>query len=282
MLALGVIWGGAFMATALALRGFGPITTAAGRTGSGTLVLTGLMVATGRPWPPADGRLWAYLVAIGLTFAALPFWLLAWGLQHVPSVFAGIAMAVVPVVLLPLAHLFSDEPLVARKAAGVALGLSGALVLMGPDLAGLWSGAPPLGQLACLAAAACYAVASILTRLCPPVDPLALATAGLGVATIALTPLALTLEGLPVVPGPVPLAALIALGALPTGIAALLRVAVVRSAGSVFMSQVSYQVPVWSMIFGALVLGEALPWRFFAALALILLGLWIAQRRPEA
>ncbi len=61
---------------------------------------------------------------------------------------------------------------------------------------------------------------------------------------------------------------------LPT---ALLRVAVIQSAGSVFMTLVNYQVPVWSMIFGALVLSEALPLRFFAALALILTGIAVSQ-----
>ncbi len=43
------------------------------------------------------------------------------------------------------------------------------------------------------------------------------------------------------------------------------------------MSVVNYQVPVWSMIFGALVLNEVLPWRFFAALVLILTGLAVSQ-----
>jgi drug/metabolite transporter (DMT)-like permease len=51
----------------------------------------------------------------------------------------------------------------------------------------------------------------------------------------------------------------------------------IRTAGSVFMTLVNYQVPVWSMIFGAWVLSEVLPVRFFAALALILCGLAISQ-----
>ena len=43
------------------------------------------------------------------------------------------------------------------------------------------------------------------------------------------------------------------------------------------MTLVNYQVPLWSMTFGALVLSEALPWRFFVALALILTGLALSQ-----
>jgi drug/metabolite transporter (DMT)-like permease len=57
----------------------------------------------------------------------------------------------------------------------------------------------------------------------------------------------------------------------------LLRVFTIRTAGAVFMTLVNYQVPVWSMIFGAWVLSEILPLRFFVALGLILIGLMISQ-----
>jgi drug/metabolite transporter (DMT)-like permease len=40
---------------------------------------------------------------------------------------------------------------------------------------------------------------------------------------------------------------------------------------------VNYQVPVWALVIGALVLDEALPGHFLMALAIILTGLFIAQ-----
>jgi drug/metabolite transporter (DMT)-like permease len=44
---------------------------------------------------------------------------------------------------------------------------------------------------------------------------------------------------------------------------------------------VNYQVPLWSVVFGAFVLREDLPFRFFAALGLILCGLAVSQwRKP--
>lgn len=64
---------------------------------------------------------------------------------------------------------------------------------------------------------------------------------------------------------------------LPTAFATLLRVSITRSAGSVFLTLVNYQVPIWSMVFGAWILSEALPLRFFIALALILTGMAISQ-----
>jgi drug/metabolite transporter (DMT)-like permease len=229
--------------------------------------------------PPLTRALAGYLVAIGLLSTALPFLLLSWGQQYVPSAFAGISMAALPLFVLPLAALFSDEPFHWRSAIGVGVGFLGALVLIGPGVLAPGAGLSAWGQMACLAAALSYAVASILTRRCPPIDGIVLTALSLTVGAMVLVPAMLLTEGVPGWTGAVPGAALVFLGLLPTALAALIRVTVIRSAGSVFMTLVNYQVPVWSMAIGALGLGEALPWRFFIALALILTGLGISQGR---
>ena len=274
---LGVIWGGTFMVVRTALDGYGPLTVAAARTTLGALALLTVMAALGQRLP-RDRRTWAFLLPIGLLSTAVPFTLLSWGQQYVPSAFAGLSMTALPVFVLPLAHVFSDEPLTRRRVAATALGLAGVVVLLGPSLlAEGGGGALLLPELACLGAALCYAVASILTRRCPPVGDVPLSAASLAVGAVALVPAMLAVEGVPGWAGPVPGAAIVFLGLLPTALAALLRVATIRSAGSNFMSLVNFQVPVWSMAFGAVVLGEDLPGRFFLALALILSGLALSR-----
>lgn len=263
------------MVVAIALEGYGPLTVAAARTGLGALAMIALLVALRRPWPTRQTL--PALVPIGLLSTAIPFSLLAWGQQHVPSAFAGLSMAVLPLFVLPLAHVFSDERLNWRSLLGVTVGFCGALVLIGPGLAQLGTGAEPLGQLACLTASFCYACASILTRRFPPIDPVAMAAVSLLVGAIALVPIMLVVDGVPVWTGGITSWAILFLGLVPTAFAALLRITVIRSAGSVFMTLVNYQVPLWSVVFGWLVLSEDLPWRFFAALALILIGLAISQ-----
>ncbi|KAF0677391.1 DMT family transporter [Profundibacterium mesophilum] len=285
ILLLGVIWGGTFMVVSVALRDHGPLTVAAARTGLGAAALAALMAVLRRPLP-RDRRVWAFAVPIGLLSTALPFFLLSWGQQHVPSAFAGLSMAALPLFVLPLAHFFSDEPLSLRRLAGVILGFSGAAILLGGGLSQGGAGpdgAEALGRLACLAAALSYVVASILTRRCPVVDAITLSALTLGIGTVVLVPLMFVVEGAPRITGTLSDYALVFLGLVPTALAALIRVQVIRSAGSVFMTLVNYQVPLWSMGFGALLLSEALPLRFFAALALILAGLatsqWGALRR---
>ncbi len=277
VLALGLIWGGTFMVVTVALEGHGPVTVACARTALGALALLGLMAALGRRLP-REARRWAFAVPIGLFSTALPFFLLAWGQQYVPSAFAGLSMAALPLFVLPLAHLFSDEPMSLRRATGVALGFAGAAVLLGPGLGQM--GVDPrsaLGQLSCLSAALSYAVASVLTRRCPPIDAITLGAMTLAVGAVALIPAMLAVEGVPRPAGGRADLAIVFLGLVPTALAVLIRVRVIQTAGSVFMTLVNYQVPVWSMVFGAALLGEVLPWRFFAALALILAGLATSQ-----
>ena len=276
---LGLIWGGTFMVISVALRGYGPITVACARTTLGALTLLALCVALRRPWPCWSWRLFGYVVVGALFSTAIPFVLLAWGQQHVPSAFAGLSMAAVPLFVLPFAHfMVPGDELSLRKTVGFLMGFAGALVLLGPGIFAAGSGdLVALGRLACLAAAMCYAISSIATRLTPAIDAIVLSAVGLVLGAVVLIPLMLLTEGVPTPTATIPTLAIILLGLLPTAFAALLRVAVIRTAGPSFMTLVNYQVPVWSMILGALILSEALPGRFFAALMLILTGLAISQ-----
>ena len=276
--ALGLIWGGTFAVVTVALEGYGPFTVALSRTALGALALCALAFALGRPLPALTPILCAFLLALGLLNAAVPFALLAWGQQHVASAFAGLSMAMLPLAILPLAHLFvPGDRMTVRKTSGFALGLLGAALLFLPDLGAEGLGRVTAGRLACLGAVLSYAVSSILTRRCPPMDPLWLSAAILVGGTAFLLPVALWREGVPGPAAPAPMLAILFLGLVPTGLAALLRVRVIRSAGPSFMTLVNYQVPLWSMAFGAAFLGEVLPPRFFAALALILAGLVLGQ-----
>lgn len=276
---LGLVWGAAFMLMSIGLEGYGPVTVATGRTFLAAMVLLVAMRVTRCPMPKRVPGLWPILTTIGLLSTAVPFLLLSWGLQYVPSVFGGLAMATVPLMVLVLAHATSEERMIPRRAAGVALGFGGALVLIGPDLALIGSSTALLGQLACIGAALCYAVSSILVRRCPPIDALSMAALTLAVGAIALIPIMLWVEGVPTWAGMRPGMAILTLGLLQTAAMTLLRIRVIQSAGSVFMTLVNYQVPIWAMIYGAWLLGEDLTWQFFVALVMILGGLALGQWR---
>lgn len=286
LLLLGLIWGASFLGTKLALTGFGPVTIAALRITLAAIILLVVTFATGNGLPDrksATGRrIWLHALGMALFTNAIPFSLLSWGQLHVSSAFAGITMAVVPLLILPLAHfLVPGEVLTRRKTVGFAIGFAGVVVLIGPSsfqLAGT-DIVSNLARFACIGAACCYAIGSIITRRAPQGSLLAFSAAALLIATILLLPLALIVEDIPAAPPLTALAALLYLGVIPTALATVLLVHVIKSAGPTFISLVNYQVPIWAVILGLIVLNESLPSQFFGALALILAGLAIAQAR---
>lgn len=279
---LSFVWGGAFMSMAIALEQFGPLTVAAGRIGVGALALLAIVAVT-RPGDLAikDARTLGFIGLLGLLNFALPFALLAWGLQQVPSAFAGVAMGSSPLFVLVLAYLFvPDEEIGPRRIAGVVLGFVGLLVLIVPGAAGgAEAGGTVAARVACVGASLCYSVGAILIRRAPVVPPVAFTAGMLLAGAVALVPLALAVEGVPVISPDRATWAILYAGVLPTGLAFLLRVMLIRSAGPIFMSLVAYVVPLWAVLLGVLLLGEDLRASTYAGAAIILAGVGLTQLR---
>jgi drug/metabolite transporter (DMT)-like permease len=288
--ALGVIWGGSFMSVHVALNGIGPLGVTTGRIIIGALALSLLCLFRRLPLPSLRHNRKVWVHAFGMAFFSnvLPFTLLSWAQQYVTSGYAGITMALVPLFTLGLAHLLlPGERLTLQKIIGFVIGLVGVAILIGTDaLAVVGADLEPVARVVCVGATLSYAIGSIITRRCPPVDPIAFSTAALLMASVVITPIALLVEGVPqALP---PLSALIALaylGLLPTAMATLILVHVIRTAGPTFLTMTNYHVPVWSVVFGTLILAEPLPPQFLIALGLILLGLLVSRigaRRAHA
>ena len=287
---LGFIWGGSFLGVEIGLTGFGPITVAAGRVAVAALILLAYAYLFGSGLPriktKTDKRIWLHCFGMALFTNALPFSLLSWGQQAVTSGFAGISMAVVPLFVLPLSHFLVPGEILSRaKIIGFLFGFAGVVLLVGGDK--IFAGQPQtpmllMAQLACVAASCCYAIGSIITRLCPPVSTVSYAACGLMLGGFMLVPMAIWIEGMPQMPGIMAIFGVGYLAVFPTAVATILLTIVVRRAGPPFLSLVNYQVPVWAVIIGATVLGEALPGHFLMALGIILGGLFISQWRRRA
>mmetsp|Transcript_29253 Transcript_29253/g.56690 ORF Transcript_29253/g.56690 Transcript_29253/m.56690 type:complete len:310 (-) Transcript_29253:3467-4396(-) len=278
---LGFTWGGTFLVTEIALEGITPFWLAAGRIGFAAVLMTAIWRALGGKLfadPPGPGAVLS-LAAIGGLSSAIPFMLLAWGQQFVTSGFAGVSMASVALIVLPLAHFFvPGERITWRKATGFVIGFLGVCVLIGGQ-AFEASGAAleTAGRIACVSAACCYGLSSVIMRRLPAIDPIGLSTVLLIIAAGITIPTAWIVEGPPPLPAPRTLIVIAFLGLVPTAAANILRVLVIRGAGPVFMSLTNYQVPVWSVLMGALLLGEPLPPSLLWAMALILSGVGLSQ-----
>jgi drug/metabolite transporter (DMT)-like permease len=250
------------------------------------VVLTAITFIWGDGLPgfdtPLQRRIWLHCFGMGMFTNAIPFSLLAWGQQIVSSGFAGITMAVVPLLVLPLSHfLIPGERLTPARLVGFLIGFAGVVLLIGGDQLfsdmAVGDGAVLGAQMACVAASCCYACGSIITRLCPPVSTMSFAAAGLICASLVLLPLALYVEGPPDAISARAAGGVLYLALLPTGAATIMLTVLIRRAGPPFLSLVNYQVPVWAVLIGVVILAEALPGHFITALAIILGGVAISQ-----
>ena len=225
----------------LALISFGPMTVALLRVSLASIILLIITVASGRKFPKFstqnDRRIWLHITLMGLLTNSIPFSLLNWGQLYVNSGFAGVTMAVVPLLVLPLSHfLLKSNEMSPRKIFGFIIGFIGIIVLIGPAqlIANTGASLEPIARIACIIAALCYGLGSINTRLCPPVSIMAYSTGGLIIGAILLAPIALYFEGVPQWPETTALIGTIYLGLFPTALATILLVSIINSAGPSF------------------------------------------------
>jgi len=281
LVALSLMWGTAFLATDVAVRVVSPSAVVAGRLTLGAAALALLLRCRGLAWP--RGRVWRYYVALGFFGNALPFSLISWGQEAVPSGLASILVAVMPIATLAVAtRVLDDEQLTARRACGFVLGFLGLIVLVGPEALRALGGEPSsfVRQGAILVAALSYAGNAILVRWAPA-RPLLVNTAGMLTAAAAMMlPVALLGGGL--VASPVSVAAVLAigwLGLVSTAAASIVYLALIGAAGATFFSLINYLIPLVAVVAGWVVLGERLSARALIALAIILTALAVSEGR---
>jgi drug/metabolite transporter (DMT)-like permease len=282
LVALAAIWGGAFMLMKVAIGTVPPVTMTAARVGIGALILTGVALAKRRSLP-RSAKIWGFAFASGLLGFALPFTLISWGEEKIDSGPAAILMAGMPLMTILLARfVVGDEPLPLNKIIGVVCGLIGLMVLIGPaELATL--GGDSVREMAVVLASFCYAVNAIVAKRIAGQDPYATPAAILISGSALLVPASLILEK-PWTLGPTPQAwlALLLLGALPTAVAILIMLALLRRQGAGFFAQNNFLVPLFGVFWGFLILSERPPPSSLAALAIILIGIAVSRGRPTS
>lgn len=276
---LTVVWGSSFALIGVALQGFPPVGVAVFRVLFSAVSLGILARVLGHPLP-RDPKVWMWCTAIGVSSLLVPFFLIAWGQQSVPSALASIYISASPLFVLLLSRMMLGEQVSARRWAGFVVGFFGIVMLTGPGALTQLGTGNVLPQIALLCAAACYASSSIMIRKMPEIPPLpASAAAQIGAAVFALPLLPLALPE--TMPATAPLVALAVLGVVQTGLAHILRYFTVKRSGPVFMSTVGYLVPLWATLLGVTLLDESLSGPQMAGFALIIGGLVLARKRQR-
>lgn len=276
LVALSVLWGGSFFFVGVAVAELPTFIIVALRVLLAAAALMLFLRFAGIA-VPSGAEAWRAFLAMGLLNNVVPFSLIVWGQAHIASGLASILNATTPLFTVLVAHwLTADEKLTPSRAAGIAIGFAGVVLMIGPAaLRGL--GADLMAQLACLAAALSYAFAGVYGRRFRRlgVAPLQTAFGQVAASSLVLVPLALVVDRpwtLPM-PGAATSAAVIGLAVLSTALAYGLYFRILARAGATNVLLVTFLVPVSAILLGALVLGERLQMRHFAGMVLIGAGL---------
>jgi drug/metabolite transporter (DMT)-like permease len=273
VLLLAALWGSSYFFIKVGVDDLQPAVLMFGRTIlAGAILLA--VVLTSRGVSTATGELrqsWRQAAVLGAFNAALPFWLLAWGEQHIESSVAGVAQATVPIFAFVIGLRFLPHEHVARiRWLGVGIGLVGVVVLAGIDTSGGWWVAA--GIFAVVLSSVSYASSGTYAQLRVRDTPGPVLAAGsMLFAALFLVPFAIA-QRPDEYPGWEALASIAALAIFGTAIAQLVFFRMLPVYGNRRISLVAYIMPGIAIVIGALFLSEPVTTAMIAGLALILVG----------
>jgi drug/metabolite transporter (DMT)-like permease len=272
--AMAVIWGIPYALIRIAVTDLHPATLVFARTGIGALLLVPLALARGQ-LRPALLR-WRPLLAYTAIEIGIPWFLLSDAERHISSSLAGLLIAAVPIAGVVIALLIgSGERFDSRRILGLLLGLVGVAALVGLDVSG--SSGLAVGEVAIVVI--CYATGPvIISRQLSQAPQLGVVAASLGIAALAYAPFGLT--HLPVTLSAGAVVSVALLGLLCTALAFLVFFALIREAGPVRATVITYVNPAVALLLGVLLLHERFTFGAGLGFALVLLGSLLANRRP--
>lgn len=271
---LAAFWGASYLFIKVALEDvFSPPMVVFLRTALAALAL----------WPLArlDGGLGAVrdrlgtVVVLAFVQVAAPFMLISFGEQEISSSLTGILVATAPIFTFLLAIFISqDERAHGIGLIGVAMGISGVVLLLGLDAGG--GTAALIGGLMIVMASLGYAAGAFaVKRKLSDLQPVALVTGTMAASALMAAPVAVF--DLPdAAPGIDAIGSLLALGVLGTGISFVLFYSLIADVGPAKASLVAYVAPGFAVLYGVALLGEDFTLATLGGLVLILSGSWLA------
>ena len=276
-LLLATLWSLQYLFLRIAVPVFGTAVTAEARALFAALFLVPWVMYFARQ-PIAPFARWQDHLSVGLVNNVLPFACMAWAASVLPAGYLAIINGMVPLWTALFAAWLLHEPLGARRAAGFVLGIAGVALLVNLG---------PVELEARTVAAACVGVLGaafwgwagvIIKQRSGSLPPMGLAAGSIAWAAVLMSPAwveapppqAWTAEAT---------AALIAVGALCSGVAYLPFFTLIRDIGPSRTLSVGFLVPVLGVLWGWLLLDESVTLGMLGGAALVVAALFLVLRR---
>ncbi len=280
LLILSLLWGASFFFARIAVAEVPPLMLVLLRVSIAAASLHFYLSLKGE-WRTFRQQPFAPFLLLGLLNNAIPFSLLFAGQTELGAGLAAVLNALVPFWTVIAANRFtSDEKITAGKLLGIALGVTGAAIIIGPGaVSGL--GAPLWAEMAVVGAGISYAFAAIYAKRFKGVPPVAIATGQLTASTLIMLPLAFVVHGAfnPFVVSPEVWASVLSLALFSTALAYILFFRIIASAGATVVSLVTLMVPASAVFLGVVFLGERLAAGELIGMAFIGFGLMTIDGR---
>lgn len=270
---LAALWGGSFLFMRYAVPDFGVVPLIWLRVALASVCLLPLLLMKGQLGALRERA--GAVAVMGLFNSGLPFLLIAWATLSITAGLASIMNAMTPVFTALIGALWLGDRLDGRRSLGLLLGLAG-VALLAADKADFRPGGSGWAIVAMLLATACYGFAANHTRrYLQGVPALVNATGTQLVSALVLLPPALW-SWPERMPGLGPWLAALVLGVACSALAYLLFFRLIARVGASRAVTVTFLVPVFGTLWGALFLGEPVTASMLAGGAVVLLGTGLA------
>ena len=275
---LSAIWGSSFLFLRLTSPVFGPIFLIEMRVLSGLAVLLPLVLFLGKL--AEFQKHWKMIAAVSLMNMAIPFCFFAFSAVYIGAGLLSIINATVPIFSACVAYVVYKERLSRSSLLGLLIGFLGVVVLMFNPSESFGSSGW-LAILSALLACLLYGTAINLTvNNLQGVSGLTITAGGLFVSSLVLLPFALWAR-----PEVLPVGniwwSVFALGIVCTGFGFVMFYRLIDRIGAGRAIMTTYLIPVFSILWGNIFLGESVTLIMVVGCILVLLGVGLTTKKSN-
>ena len=286
LIILSAIWGSAFFAIKVGLNDFSPTSVASLRLIIASIFLLFLFYIQKKEIIFTKEVIFL-LIIIGIIGNFIPFYLISWAEQFIPSSTAGMLMAIGPIITLVMSHfLTKNEKFSLMKFISIIIGLIGVFFIFNINsLNNILnnSSIDILAKLLVILAAFGYMLSNIIAyEKLNDIDSFSITTFATTFGAIFSLPFFvydLSINDFNYDFEINSVYAIIYLGIFPTAIAFQFRYYITKTSGPVFLSYVAYLIPVFAVIWGYILLSEKIGLQSLIGIFLILLGVYLGQNK---
>ena len=283
---LSAIWGSAFFAIKIGLESFSPITVASLRLSIASLFLLFFFYIQKKKIF-FTARIIYLLIIIGIIGNFIPFFLISWAEQHIPSSTAGMLMAIGPIITLVMSHfLTKSDKFTIIKFISISIGFIGVLFIFSSNSFGNlveYNFIDLIAKFLVIIAAFGYMLSNIIAyEKLNQLDSFSITTFATTFGAIFSIPFFLidiSFNNYNYSFNYNSTLAVIYLGIFPTAIAFQFRYYITKTSGPVFLSYVAYLIPAFALIWGYILLSEKIGLNSLIGILLILIGVYLGQNR---